>query len=82
MNNRQRKIRTYMMLDAQASSFDFLYKTDNEEIDLIYYYGNSKNVKIPNNYESIPITTIDPSCFAANKNIKNATIAEGIEAIY
>lgn len=82
MNNRQRKIRMSMMPDAQASSFDFLYKTDNGEIDLIYYYGNSKNIKIPNNYNDVPITTIDPSCFAANKNIKNATIAEGIEAIY
>lgn len=82
MNNRQRKIRMSMMPDAQASSFDFLYKTDNGEIDLIYYYGNSKNIKIPNNYNNVPITTIDPSCFAANKNIKNATIAEGIEAIY
>ena len=82
MNNRQRKIRISMMPDAQASSFDFLYKTDNGEIDLIYYYGNSKNIRIPNNYNDVPITTIDPSCFAANKNIKNATIAEGIEAIY
>lgn len=82
MNNRQRKIRISMMPDAQASSFDFLYKTDNGEIDLIYYYGNSKNIRIPNNYNDAPITTIDPSCFAANKNIKNATIAEGIEAIY
>lgn len=82
MNNRQRKIRMSMMPDAQASSFDFLYKTDNGEIDLIYYYGNSKNIRIPNNYNDAPITTIDPSCFAANKNIKNATIAEGIEAIY
>lgn len=82
MNNRQRKIRTYMMPDAQASSFDFLYKADNEEIDLIYYYGNSKNVKIPNNYESIPITAIDISCFFSNNNIENVTIAEGIQTIY
>lgn len=82
MNNRQRKIRMSMMPDAQASSFDFLYKTDNGEIDLIYYYGNSKNIRIPNNYNDVPVTTIDPSCFAANKNIKSATITEGIEAIY
>jgi len=82
MNNRQRKIRTYMMPDAQTSSFDFLYKADNEEIDLIYYYGNSKNVKIPNNYESIPITAIDISCFFSNNNIESITIAEGIQTIY
>ena len=82
MNNRERKIRMSMMPDAQASSFDFLYKTDNGEIDLIYYYGNSKNIKIPNSYNDVPVTTIDPSCFATNKNIKSVTIAEGIEAIY
>ena len=81
MNNRQKKILAYMMLNCPPP-FDFLYKTDNGEIDLIYYYGNSKNIRIPNNYKSTPITTIDPSCFAANKNIKSATIAEGIEAIY
>lgn len=82
MNNRQRKIRTYMMPDAQALSFDFLYKTDNGEIDLIYYYSNSKNIKIPNNYKDVPITAIDTSCFTANENIESATIAKGIKTIY
>lgn len=71
-----------MMPDAQALPFDFLYKTDNGEIDLVYYYGDSKSIRIPNSYKTVPITTIDPSCFTANENIKSATIAKGIEAIY
>ena len=82
MNNRQRKIRMSMMPDAQASSFDFLYKTDNGEIDLIYYYGNAKNIRIPNNYNDVPIASIDISCFFNNENLESVTIAEGIKAIY
>ena len=81
MNNRQKKILAYMMLNCQPP-FDFLYKTDNGEIDLIYYYGNSKNIRIPNNYNNVPIAAIDISCFFNNKNLESVTIAEGIKAIY
>lgn len=82
MNSRQKAILRFMMNINGKLPFEYYYSEENGNINLVYYYGNSKNVRIPNNYNDAPITTIDPSCFAANKNIKNATIAEGIEAIY
>lgn len=79
MNWQQKKILEYMMLGQQ--SFDYIYSLE-DSIELISYYGNSKRIKIPQEYKKTLIKEIAPSCYCTNEKIVEVKIPEGIEAIY
>ena len=81
MNNRQKRILTYMMLSVPLS-FDYFYKLENEEVELIYYYGTSKTIKVPSRYSGSNITSLEEACFNSNQQVVEVTIQDRIEAIY
>lgn len=80
MNNKQEAILKYMMLNCPPP-FDFIYFLE-DDINLVFYYGNKTKLNIPNNYQKTPIREINSTCFAANDDITKVKIPEGITAIY
>ena len=80
MNNRKEAILKYMMLNCPPP-FDYIYLTE-DSIKLISYYGKSKRLKVPEEYEKTLIKEITPSCYCANEKLIEVKIPEGIEAIY
>lgn len=80
MNNRQKAILKYMMLN-NPPPFDFIYFLE-DDINLILYYGSKAKLNIPNNYKKDNITEINSTCFNVNDDIQSIKIPEGITAIY
>lgn len=79
MNWQQKKILEYMMLGQQ--SFDYIYSLE-DSIELIFYYGNARKIRVPQEYKKVLIKEITPSCYMTNEKIIEVKILEGIEAIY
>ena len=75
----------YFMLLRKPINRDYVYTVDeNNYATLIYYIGNSRNVKVPTRIgdnNEYTVKHIDATCFCFNENIRSVIIPEGIETI-
>lgn len=80
MNNREKMILKYMMLNRMPP-FEYRYFNEDGVIDLIFYFGDKSKVNVPKSYKKTPIKKIRNSCYCYNEKINEAIIQEGIEVI-
>jgi len=54
------------------------YEITGDEITIVYYSGNAKNIVIPSQISNLPVTTISDSAFFDCSKLETVTIQEGI----
>lgn len=77
MNNRQKKILTYMMPDC--SPIDYIYETDGTTT-LLYYLKNLKQVNVPKKVDGTVVSKIEITTFFS-KDMNKVTIPDGITEV-
>lgn len=82
MNSRQKAILRFMMSVNSKAPFDYYYSEENENINLIYYYGDKTTLRVLSRKGSSSVSSLDTACFNANQHITRVVISNGIEAIY
>ena len=77
INNRQKKILTYMMPDC--SPIDYIYETDGTTT-LLYYLKNLKQVNVPKKVDGTVVSKIEITTFFG-KDMNKVTIPDGITEV-
>ena len=78
MNNRQKKILTYMMIDCKQP-IDYIYETDGTTT-LLYYLKNLKQVNVPKKVDGMVVSKIEITTFF-NKDMNKAVIPDGVTEV-
>ena len=78
----QEKIRFFMLLEEEVEDTDYIWTLDsNNDVTLIYYIGDKRNVKVPTMMEGNPVKYISAVCYNGLDFIQSVTIPEGVITI-
>lgn len=77
INNRQKKILTYMIPDCPP--IHYIYETD-ETTTLLYYLKNLKQVNVPKKVDGTVVSKIEITTFF-NKDMNKAVIPDGVTEV-